>query len=445
MNVSELNIDTFQTPGEVSFYNFEEVKGVLEEHLSRFNDKTYTSEQIEEAKEDLKILKAVKKKLSDKEKEVEEAYSSPYKVVKEKIDELIDMIKEPMNIIDKFIKEEELSAKRIEIQKYAVRKASILGEYASKILESPSFKNPKWDNATFKTKQWQDEIDSKIQQAAEDIVTIQASGSKHVGALLARYFETLSLDGCREFIEAIETVSVEEAVDIVVRDNLVRGYKILKITGTEDQMANLLNQMELMGVDVEEIEDGMPKSMEELTEPTFNSFIAFDIETTGSYGAANGDAEAGITEIGAVKVVEGQIIEKFDMLANPGRDIIPRIARITHITNEMIKEAPTIDEVIKKFKEFCGDGILVGHNIKSSDLHYISKAAKKGGVLIDNKFLDTYILAKKFKNQKNWELLNLGYLANYYGFEHKEAHRAWSDAEVNADIYFELKRLFYGA
>ena len=106
----------------------------------------------------------------------------------------------------------------------------------------------------------------------------------------------------------------------------------------------------------------------------------------------------------------------------------------------MIKDAPTIDEVIKRFKEFCGDEILVGHNIKSSDLHYILKAARKSGVLIDNKFLDTYILAKKYKELNNWELLNLGYLANYYGYEHKEAHRAWSDAEVNAEIYFELQK-----
>lgn len=56
-------------------------------------------------------------------------------------------------------------------------------------------------------------------------------------------------------------------------------------------------------------------------------------------------------------------------------------------------------------------------------------------------YLDTYLLAKKFKNIKNWKKVNLGYLAQQYGFEHKEAHRAWSDAEVNAQVYFELKRL----
>lgn len=56
-------------------------------------------------------------------------------------------------------------------------------------------------------------------------------------------------------------------------------------------------------------------------------------------------------------------------------------------------------------------------------------------------YLDTYLLAEKFNNIKNWKKVNLGYLAQQYGFENKEAHRAWSDAEVNAQVYFELKRL----
>ena len=65
----------------------------------------------------------------------------------------------------------------------------------------------------------------------------------------------------------------------------------------------------------------------------------------------------------------------------------------------------------------------------------------KNGVL-GNQFLDTYVLAKQFKEQMNWEKLNLSYLSSLYGFEHKEVHRAWSDAEVNAKIYFVLKELY---
>lgn len=440
VNENQIVILADQQPGQVAFHNYNEIRGLLAEGLAQYTKIIYTPEQLSEAKQDRDQLKAIKKKLTDKEKEIEKAYSLPYIDVKKRLDELIDMVKEPLNIVDKFIKEQEVLSKRKEIQAYAERKASQLGEYAPKVLTSPAFNNPKWDNITFKAKQWQDEIDKKVAQAAADINTIQDSGSRHSGALLARYFETLSLEGSKEFLESIDSEYADEQI-AVQSENQIMGYKVLKITATEEQMANLLNQMELMGVEVEELEDGMPRDMEELIKPTFESFVAFDIETTGTYGATNGDTEAGITEIGAVKVVNGEVVETFDELANPGRKIVPRIARITHITNEMIVDKPPIDEIMKKFKTFCGDSILVGHNIKSSDLHYICKAAKKAGVAMENQFLDTYLLAKKFKESQKWEKLNLGYLAGLYGFEHKEAHRAWSDAEVNVQVYFVLKQL----
>lgn len=129
----------------------------------------------------------------------------------------------------------------------------------------------------------------------------------------------------------------------------------------------------------EEIEDGMPKSMEEITEPGFDTFVAFDIEHTGTFGINNGDAESEIIEIGAVKVENSRIVEKFDMLANSGRKIVPRIARLTHITDEMVKDEPPVDEVIKAFNTFVGDSILVGHNIKSCDIQHIVRAAKRTG------------------------------------------------------------------
>lgn len=167
----------------------------------------------------------------------------------------------------------------------------------------------------------------------------------------------------------------------------VVGYNVLKITATEDQMAIIMDQLELLGGDVEELEDGMPKAMEELVVPDFASFVVFDIETTVTNGAASGDGEAKITEIGAVKV---EAVKTFDELENPGRKIVPRIARLTHITDEMVADKPFIDEIIKLFHEFVGDSIIVGHNIKNSDLRYITKAeimdliANAIGKFIDN-------------------------------------------------------------
>ena len=75
-------------------------------------------------------------------------------------------------------------------------------------------------------------------------------------------------------------------------------------------------------------------------------------------------------------------------------------------------------------------------------MRYITKAADLAGIKIENRFFDTYIAAKTFKKENGWEKLNLGYLAEQFGLKHDEAHRAWSDAEVNAHIYFELQKLY---
>ena len=101
--------------------------------------------------------------------------------------------------------------------------------------------------------------------------------------------------------------------------------------------------------------------------------------------------------------------------------------------------AAPVSEVIKAFAEYIGDLPLVGHNIKSSDLKYISKAAKKAGVLIENPFFDTYRFAQKFKVKNNWEKVKLEYLSEYYGIEQNSAHRAYCDAEANVGVYFKLK------
>jgi len=184
----------------------------------------------------------------------------------------------------------------------------------------------------------------------------------------------------------------------------------------------------------------MPKAMEELTAPNFDRFVAFDIEHTGTFGAAHGDAEAEIIEIGAVKVVNGVVVDKFDELCNPGRKIVPRIARLTHITDDMVADKPSISEIIRKFKSFVGDDILIGHNIKGCDIPHITRAAKRAGISFDNAFLDTKPLAKKYKDICGWDNVKLTTLSEYFGITQSDAHRAWCDAEANAYVYLELQK-----
>lgn len=439
--MKDLMIISKSVPGTVSFENFGEVKAGLQAYVSEtYCDVNYDRDGIEVAILHQDELKKMRDVVTKKQKEIEKAYSAPYIEVEKMLKELVEIIDVPYKSAKAYVDKAYVVEKQQKLMKYARDKAASFGEMGERIVNSPAFYNERWNLKGSKDKAIQDEIDEIFKRAVDNIGVIQRTGGEQTNVILARYFETLSMDGVKSFMESISNGIVEDEINIESENN-VKGYKILKITATEDQMANLMNQLELMNIEVEEIEDGMPKPMEELTVPDFDSFVAFDIETTGTNGAANGDSEAKITEIGAVKVVNGEVVDRFDQLANPGRSITPMISRITHITNEMVADKPPVDEVIKMFYEFVGDSILIGHNIKSSDLRYITKAANKAGVNFKVPFLDTYLLAKKNKEKMGWEKLNLGYLAGQYGFEHKEAHRAWSDAEVNAQIYFELKKL----
>ena len=440
--MNELIIHASQTPGVVTFENYKEVKASLQTYINdKFTGMDYESEGLEVASVDYEELKKMRDVVTKKQKELEKAYSAPYVTVEAMLKEIVSIIDVPYKKAKTFVDTAEITQKKNEVMQYAEQKAGEYGDVGRKVIESPAFFNSSWANKSTSVKSIHDSIDSILNQAVMDVNSIHATGGDNTAVLMARYFETLSMDDVKSFKSSLGDTDIAIDSMSVESENNVLGYKVLKITATEDQMASIMDQLEIMGVEVEEIEDGMPKAMEELMTPDFDSFVAFDIETTGSNGAANGDSEAQITEIGAVRVVNGVVTERFDMLANPGRKIVPRIARITHITDDMVADQPPVSEVIKKFHEFVGDSIVVGHNIKSSDLRYITKAADKTGIHFDVPFLDTYLLAKRFKDTQKWEKINLGYLAQQYGFEHKEAHRAWSDAEVNAQVYFELQKL----
>ena len=437
-NSTSLVVRTEQAPGVVLFHNYEALKNEIARGLAYYNSFEYSVEDIAVAKTNREELKRVKRLLENKKKEIEEAYTAPYIEVEQKLKELIDMVKVPFKIADEFIKNAEKEIKRREILSFAKEKAKMLGEHADKIINSPVFFNPKWLNATCRAKQWQGEIEGIIERASNDIVIIQSTAGKNAPALMAHYYETLSMERAKPFVESMQDVSGVDGLENKVEDTAV-GYKVLKIFASERQMLQLMTQMDLMGLDVEEIEDGMPKEMQELMTPDFDSFVAFDIEHTGTFGVGRGDAEAEIVEIGAVKVINGVVIDKFDELCNPGRKIVPRIAQLTNITDEMVANKPSVDEVIKRFKAFVGDSILVGHNIKACDIPHILRAAKRAGINFENKFLDTKPLAKKHKEANGWENVKLATLSKIFGIKQTEAHRAWCDAEANAYVYLKLK------
>ena len=444
--MDELTILTRQEPGIAELDNFDEIKAFLDRRLDVYRNLVYSEDSLKTAKADKAQLNKLKKALDTRRKEIKAIYMEPYLRIEAQIKELTAMIDEPLQAIDGFVKgmeAEEKRQKREQIRLWYLGEARGLGDLAERVFDAPGFVESKWLNKTCKPAEWQRAVREKLAQAAADISSIQSTAGAHTTAVLTKYLDGMDLEAATAYKRELE--STAEIVDTEVEpepdEDRVTGYKVLKITGTRRQMAQLMDQLELMGLDYNELEDGMPGELAELTEPSFDSFVAFDIETTGTFGAASGDAPAEITEIGAVKVVNGEVVAREDWLCDPERRIVPRIARLTHITDDMVRGQPPVSEIIRRFADFAGDLPLVGHNIRSSDLHYIVRAANRAGIALENAFFDTYLYAKRFKDAKGWENVKLEYLSGVFGIEQNDAHRAWCDAEANVGVYFKLKEI----
>lgn len=166
------------------------------------------------------------------------------------------------------------------------------------------------------------------------------------------------------------------------------------------------------------------------------TYVVFDIETTGS-SATKGGA---ITEIGALKLVRGEVVEEFSTLVNPGRRIEPFVVRLTGITDRMVADAPPISEVMPRFERFVEGAVLVGHNVHF-DCSFVTAA--RGGVALENPVLDTLKLARSLV--PGLRRYRLASLANDFGVRQVPNHRALSDAAATAGVFLKLVKLLGGA
>lgn len=162
-----------------------------------------------------------------------------------------------------------------------------------------------------------------------------------------------------------------------------------------------------------------------------DEFTVFDLETTGLSRERDR-----ITEIGAVKVKGGVITQRFSSFVNPQVPISSEITKLTGITDEMVKDAPTIDEILPEFIKFFGDTVLVAHNA-SFDVGFIRKKAENLKLPdIENTVMDTVELAKSLLPQLKRYKLNL--VAEHLKVELKGHHRAVNDAEATAKILMKF-------
>ena len=161
-----------------------------------------------------------------------------------------------------------------------------------------------------------------------------------------------------------------------------------------------------------------------------STFVVFDIETTGFSPKRNK-----IIEIGAVKMKDGVILDRFSEFIDPKEPIPFHITRLTSITDDMVIGCPTREEIIPRFVEFCQDSILVGHNV-GFDISFINENCKQLGIDVDYTTVDTMGLSRAFfpKQAKH----NLDALCKTLGVVNEHHHRAVDDAECTAKIFMKF-------
>ncbi|WP_088005961.1 PolC-type DNA polymerase III [Indiicoccus explosivorum] len=191
----------------------------------------------------------------------------------------------------------------------------------------------------------------------------------------------------------------------------------------------------IYGLEANLVNDGVPIAYEErhvlLEEQTF---VVFDVETTGLSAAYDT-----IIELAAVKIKGGNIVDKFESFANPHHPLSATTTDLTGITDDMVKDAPEVEEVIRKYHEWAGDHIMVAHNA-SFDMGFLYQSYKKFGIDTVHATIDTLELARMlYPDMKNHRLNTL---AKKFNIELTQHHRAIYDTEATAYL---LDHLLKGA
>ncbi len=165
-----------------------------------------------------------------------------------------------------------------------------------------------------------------------------------------------------------------------------------------------------------------------------SNYVVFDLETTG-ISCETDD----VVEISAVRVVGGRITDEFSTLVNPGRPIPYAASMVNGITNDMVKNSPSVEEALADFLKFAGDAVLVGHNIHTFDMKFLYRYAKRfWGRTVGNDYVDTLQLARAYLPQLGHHRLTD--LAAHYGISAEGAHRALYDCRMNQMVFEHLAK-----
>lgn len=183
-------------------------------------------------------------------------------------------------------------------------------------------------------------------------------------------------------------------------------------------------------------------SIKETRDDSFNTFVAYDLETTGFSTATDA-----IIEIGAIKVINGIVTETaeftFSELVKPFKNSVkPRITEVTGLTKDDVADARQMWEVTPDFMNFVGDNVLVGFNNIRFDGKFLARAGRYSHIIIENPQFDVWRMALGMKEQLGLDKkADLALVSEKLGIENPQAHRALADAITTAKVFLKLKSI----
>ena len=196
------------------------------------------------------------------------------------------------------------------------------------------------------------------------------------------------------------------------------------------QIAAKKNKIKVIyGVEGYLVDDGVPLALNEKGQNLDDTYVVFDLETTG-FSSKNDK----IIEIGAVKIRNGEIIDNFSEFVNPRRPIPYKIIELTGINDDMVRDAQSIEDILPRFIEFIGDSVVVAHNA-SFDCSFISKNCNDLGLKFEPTIVDTVPLCRFLYPELKSVKLNI--VAKHLGVKLESHHRAVDDAKATGDILLE--------
>ena len=230
------------------------------------------------------------------------------------------------------------------------------------------------------------------------------------------------------------------AVDKLIKRAADWGHRAIAITdhgvaqafpeamNTQDDLKKSGKDIKVIyGIEAYFVNDTIPAVTGESDMPVTGNFVVFDVETTGL--SAEMDA---LTEIGAVRLINGQVAERFSTMVNPKRPIPAKIVEITGITDAMVADAPEEQSAVADFLAFIGDAVLVAHNA-TFDMSFIRAVCARHDMTISNPYIDTVTMARSLlPDAKNHKLDTVAKTLKLGDFNH---HRACDDAEILATIF----------